>query len=75
MTARVYVTRAQVAAARAMVARSLITGRRVSDSVRKIACATPRPTKPDPEPLLDESDLSREPETNDDDSTDLEETR
>ncbi len=29
-----------------------------------------RPTKPEPEPLLDESDRSREPETNDDDSTD-----
>ncbi len=33
-----------------------------------------RPTKPEPEPLLDEADLTREPETNDDDSTDLRES-
>lgn len=46
MTTRVHVTRAQVAAARAMVARSLVTGRHVSDSVRKIAGAISVQGKP-----------------------------
>jgi hypothetical protein len=39
MTKRVFVSSAQKAAARAMVNRSAVTGRKISNSVRKIADA------------------------------------
>lgn len=43
MAKRVFVSSAQKAAARAMVDRSAVTGRKVSDSVRKIAAARLEP--------------------------------
>lgn len=43
MSKKVVVTRAQKAAARAMVERSAVTGRHVSGSVRKIADAKVQP--------------------------------
>ncbi|MBB2894713.1 hypothetical protein FHU39_004764 [Flexivirga oryzae] len=43
---RVFVTRAQKAAARAMVDRSAVTGRPISDAVRKIAEARIEPVEP-----------------------------
>jgi hypothetical protein len=44
MTKRVYVSSAQKSAAQAMVDRSALTGRKISDSVRKIANARLEPT-------------------------------
>jgi hypothetical protein len=45
---RVFVSSAQKAAARAMVNRSAVTGRKVSASVRKIADAKAEPAKRKP---------------------------